>query len=590
MNRTFSLAAAPFVWCFAAATLLAQAGPLEMIPEGSLGFAVIPDLAEANQKIAKVTQKMQLPLPDVLTMAKGFLGVQDGVDESGGLAMALASGPEGREWEESVFFAVVPVSDYQAFIESLDPQDADAKTTVITIAGMKMTAAKKGNYAIVAFGDKPQAVEQIVAAKGNVSQSVKPLADWMADKQLSLVVTPQGKSLLFQTIAAAIPDTKELKQGVGEQNELADALGGVGEMFGVFKELLLAADEQLTHLAIGLEIEDNATVRLAARMLFVPDGALATWSKDIKLPEEGLLAGVPAGKYALAYGGVSAKLSPQFQAMIGQFTNMGMQVMGLDEESSKQLAEITGKIQAGKRFTGGMMGMMRPGDSLFSTALTIEHVDDADAQIKGMRESFELMASAAKNPNNNEPLYEFNEVKVGDVEALELVTTVGTLTGIAGLNDGGPGEEQVQGMFGKLFGADGEISMYVAKGNDHTVVSGYSKEQLLRGIEHVRSGKPGLDADADIATTTAMLPAGAQWVAYISPQGLVQWAGVFVEAMFGGEMQLPPFPATEPIGAAAKVTETGLDAELVLPDSVVAGIGQYIGVLAQIFQGGAPLP
>jgi hypothetical protein len=79
-------------------------------------------------------------------------------------------------------------------------------------------------------------------------------------------------------------------------------------------------------------------------------------------------------------------------------------------------------------------------------------------------------------------------------------------------------------------------------------------------------------------------------VAYVSPQGIVQWVGVFVEAMFGGEIKLPPFPASEPIGLAAKVTETGLDGEIVLPEGVVAGIGQYIGVLGQVFQGGPPLP
>jgi hypothetical protein len=50
-------------------------------------------------------------------------------------------------------------------------------------------------------------------------------------------------------------------------------------MFGLFKELLIAADEQLTHLAVGIHIEENATLRLAVRMLYVPDGTLAAWSK-----------------------------------------------------------------------------------------------------------------------------------------------------------------------------------------------------------------------------------------------------------------------------------------------------------------------
>ncbi len=591
MNRPLSLSAAPLVWLFSAAMLLAQAGPLEVIPEGALGFAVIQDLADANEKMAKVMQKMQLPLPDLLTLAKGFLGVQEGLDENGGLAVALASGPEGREWAESVFFVVVPVTDYKAFISPLEPDDADAPITSITIAGMKMTVGKKGNFAVLTFGEQVEPLKKILAATRNITATVAPLKSWMADKQLSLVVTPAGKTLLLQTIAAAIPDAAQLKRdaGAGGGNEQASALQSVGEMFGVFKELSIAADKQLTLLAVGIRIEDDATLRLAARFLFVPDGDLAAWSKDVKVPKQGLLAGIPPGKFAIAYGGVSAHFSPEMQALVSQFTDVGMQMIGLDEEGRKELAEITQQIQAGKRFTGGMMGMMRPGDSLFSTALSIEHVDNADEHLESTRKMFELMQTA-DNPRGDEPLYTFSEVKVGDLDALELVTTVGTLPGLAGGNNNGPAENQVQGLFGKLFGTDGKITMYVTKADDHTVVTAYSKEQLVHGVKHVRSEDEGLDADADIAMTTALLPAGAQWVAYVSPQGLVQWASVFVEAMFGGEIKLPPFPATEPIGLAAKVTERSLDAELVLPAGVVAGIGQYIGVVAQIFQGGAPLP
>ena len=236
------------------------------------------------------------------------------------------------------------------------------------------------------------------------------------------------------------------------------------------------------------------------------------------------------------------------------------------------------------------MGMMLPGDSLFSTALSVEHVDNADEHLKSTRKMFELMQTA-QNPRGDEPLYELNELKVGELDALELVTNIESLAELGAGGNLGPAEAQVQGLFGKMFGSEGKIHMYVAKADDETVVTAYSKEQLVRGVEHVRSGGKGLEDDADIAKTAAQLPAGAQWVAYVSPQGLVQWISVFVGAMFGGQMQLPPFPATEPIGLAAKVSQTGLDAELVLPDSVVAGIGQYIGVLGQMFQdGGVPLP
>ena len=140
-------------------------------------------LREFNERVAKVTQKMQIPIGDLLTMAKGFLGVQEGLDEKGGLAVALVSGPEGRQWEESVLCAVVPVSDYNKFIAPLDPKDPDAKITAVTVMGMNMMAARKGNFAVLAAGDKSETLEKILAAKADVTEEAK---EFLIEKGSSL--------------------------------------------------------------------------------------------------------------------------------------------------------------------------------------------------------------------------------------------------------------------------------------------------------------------------------------------------------------------------------------------------------------------
>lgn len=587
--------AAFLVWCFAAGTLLAQADPLTVIPDDALGFAVIKNLGEANERVGIVAQKMQLPLPDLLTMVKGYVGVEDGLDEKGGIAVALASGGKGREWADSALVVIVPVTDYQKLIEPLQPEDADAAITGVTVMGQSAVVGKKDNFAVFAFGEETDKLEKFLAADTNVTAAVKPLAQWMADKQLTLVVTPAGKKVMFESIVAAISENEQLKEkaagGDVELDPQAMGMANIAELFGMFKDLLVAADEQVTHLALGLRIEKNASMRLAARVLFAEGGKLAAWSKDVKAPSEGLLAGVPGGKYAIAYGGVSAHFSPEMQAVIERFSDASLKMVGMNEAARKELGELGAKLQVGKRYTGGMMGMMRPGDSLFSTALTVEHVDNADEQLKLTRQMFKLMQTAQKNPKTGEPLYEFDEVKVGDLEAIELVTDLSSAMQVQAQGGPGPAPAQMQGLFGKMFGADGKLHMYVAKADDKTVVSAYGKEQLVHGVEHVRAGGEGLAADADLVKTTAMLPPGAQWVAYVNPQGLVQWISVFVQGLFGGQVRLPAFAATEPIGLAAKISETGLDAELVLPDSVVGGVGQYIIAVGQMFQdGGVPLP
>jgi hypothetical protein len=373
-------------------------------------------------------------------------------------------------------------------------------------------------------------------------------------------------------------------------------------MFGMFKEFLTAADEQVTHLALGLKIEDSATIHLAGKVLFVPDGKLAAWSKTVKVPAEGLLAGVPDGKYVVAYGGVAAQFSPDVWKVLNQFNSMSMQTIGLDEEGQARYAASAQKLQTGKRSTSGVMGMLRPGDSLFSTAISVEHVANADAHLKLTRETLGLLASVAKSPKTKAPIYELSDIKVGDLEAIEVVTDFDAISGLGDLKDdsetedsedgigAGPGAEMARGMFSKLFGQEGKIRMYVAKATDTAVVSAYSKEQLVRGVEHVRSGAAGLEVNADIAKTTALLPAGSQWMAFVNPEGLVQVITAFVQGLFGSEFKLPAFPPTEPIGLSARVSETSLDAELVVPGSVVAGLGEFIVKVGQMFGGGGALP
>jgi hypothetical protein len=244
-------------------------------------------------------------------------------------------------------------------------------------------------------------------------------------------------------------------------------------------------------------------------------------------------------------------------------------------------------VQEGKRFTGGVMGMLRPGDSLYATSLSVEHVEDADAHVKLMRESFKVLESSVKSPETDQPLYTVADIKVGDLEAVEVTTDFEALLGAAA----GEAEDEIaSGFMDKLFGREGKIRMVFAKATDTVVVTAYSQEQLVRGIEHVRSGAAGLESDADIAKTTALLPSGSQWVAYADPQGVVQLIGTFMEGMFGAEMKLPAFPPSEPIGLAARVNETALDAEIVLPENFVAGIGQFIFAVGQMFQGGGPVP
>ncbi len=589
--RQLSFVAAPLVWLSTTATLLAQADPLGIIPHDALGFAVIKNTAEAAARVEKLTQKMQIPAPNLLTMAKAYAGVEKGLDEKGGIAAAILADPDDEDRGYS-FVIVVPVTDYKVFIEQFDPDDIDDRTTEVTIAGESYLVAKKGNFAIFGDPEKPAVLERVLASTQAVTASVEPLRAWMAEQQLAVVVTPKGKATLFKKVLELFPEPAALKtEEKDDDNQTEADLKTAEELLPLAKRLLASAEEQLTFLTLGVRIDDDTSLHVAARLLFAPGGKLAAWGKEVKLPPQGLLAGLPPGKFAIAVGGVSAQFSPEIAGLIDRFTDIGLRRLGLNDQARQAVAEASKLQQANKHFTSFLLGLIRPGDSLLASAVSVEHVKNAAAHLKTSRGILEIIQAGLENKAADEPLYELNDITVGDLKVLEVVTNTRLLMG---LNDAqqalaGP----MEAMFAKLFGKEGKMRFYTTAADDHTVVSAYTKEQLQRAVAHVRAAAQGLEVNPEIAKTTALLPAGAQWAAYVSPQGLLQWVDALLRDILPPEsnFRIPSFPATEPIGLAARVSEAGLDAEIVLPDNVVAGIGQFVGTVQQMFQGGGlPLP
>ena len=591
MRRYPLHAAALLLWLLAPATLLAQANPLDVIPDDTLGFVAIKNLADANARVQSLTEKMKIPVPELLPMAKGFFGIQEGLDENGGIAAAAFADKDGADLGFTLV-VFVPVTDYKAFITQLAPDDASAKVTEVTVMGEKFLAAKKGSFALLGAKDKRAILEKVVTSSKSVTPVVAPLKSWMERQQATVVLTPAGKKMLVAKLLALFPDPAKLKDDAKDDDDQQPiSPAQAKEMLELAKELLKSADEQLTHAALGVRIDDDTALHVAVRLAYTPGGALARWSQKVKLPSESLLKGLPPGKYAVAYGGVSVPLDPNLNSILNRFTEMGLQQFGLDEDGKKKLEAALNKQSASRTVMSGLLGLVRPGDSIFSTALSVERVKDARQHIKAAQEAFEVLQEGLKNADTDEPFYELKQVKVGDLDTLEVTTNMAAVMGAVGEDN--PQAAQMKGVFGMMFGGEGKIKAYTAAANDRTVVTAYSKENLQRAVAQVRSGGKGLEADPQIAKTNELLPEGSQWVAYVSPQGLLQWVESIMRTVTGGQlnMQLPRFPESEPIGLAGHVDEKGMDGELVLPASVVAGIGQFVGMVQQMFQGGGvPLP
>ena len=587
---------APVAWLVAAVMAMAAADPLTVIPDDALGLAVIKNLSDASSRVQKLTQKMQLTVPALLPMAQLYTGAQRGLDDKGSLAAAMfPSDEENAPWSSTIA-VFVPVTDYKVFVAQLLPDDATAEISEVTISGRQFLVTNKGEFAVLATSDAKPLLKHIRGASNSVATMLKPLQPWLAKQQIAVVLTPAGKKHAVKAVNRFIGIAAKAAGQVADGAD-DDTPGGVqavqsaGEAMEAFKDLLAAVDAQVTHLGIGASIDDATVLRASARLIFEPDGGLSQWARTARPPIDGLLAGLPPDKFALAYGGAAVQFHPAVNKIVDRMTQVGLMTVGLDDQDRKKLSEIMIRYRDGQTSTAGLLGQLRPGDSIIATSMQIEHVKDAEQHLKVMREMFAVMAKAQfPGADPAKPLYELRDVTVGDIKALEVTTDLTALVRAGGGGQQGVAEA-MRGFFSKLIGSAGVMRAYSAVADDHTVVTAYSKGQLQRGVKHIRSGVPGLEADDEIAKTDKLLPQGAQWAAYISPQGVIQWIDMVVKQLPAeSKYNVPPFPPSDPIGVAAKVSADGMDAELVLPESVVEGIGQYVGLIQRLLQGGTPLP
>ncbi len=492
----------------------------------------------------------------------------------------------------------VPVSDYPAFVGQLQPDDADAEICKVTIFGMPFLATKKGEFAVLVLSDAEDLLKRIKADSKSVADSLKPMRPWIESQQLAVVATAEGKKRLVQALSGFFDlATEGIEKAAAEAEDdddddarkVAESMRSATESMQVAKEALILVDEQVKQLGIGLRIDDTTAFHLTARIMFLPDGGLSQWAAAVKRPEYGLLRGLPAGKFTVAFGGAALQSGEAISKLYDRMTQAGMIMLGLDDEKQKQLGDIMDKYRENQISTAMMMGQPRPGDSIFATTMQVEHVHDAAKQFDVARDMFQLF-SKARMPGADRPMFTIADVTIGELKSLEITTDMDAMMSA---NKDTPPEVAgaMGGIFKKMFGNDGVMHSYLTVGDDHTLVMAYSKEQLQYAVKHVRSGADGLETDQGIANTDKLLPADPQWAAYLSPQGIVQWVDMFLEQVPELDIKLPPFPASDPIGLAAKVDAQGADAEIVLPESVVASVGQYINVIQQMFmQGGAPLP
>jgi len=548
------------------AAMAAAEDVLKLVPDNALGAVVVNRVGETNEKLRALALRLKVPPFDFLSTAKLTLGLQEGLDEKGSVALAAVPGtPNGGP----VLVSFVPTSDYAALLKQLKAETGADGIAKVSVGEKEFVTAQKDGYAVVAEEANKATLQAVLAAAKSIAAAAPGLDAWRGENDAYAVATPGGIKFAQQQIQAGLEVAKAQLANQGEQGKTAVA------GLGMYDSLIKAMDKELHHFAVGLRMADDGAVHVVSRTLPVEGGALAKVASQAKPAKVSPLAGLPQSPFFVAGGGVftAASMSSWMEMSFGMMRSYP----GGDKLSDadiKKLSEISLKSMRGLRSMALLMGVGQGDEPLYGRMLLAMRTKDAKAYLESYEDSLAEMAKVLKDANSS--LFEFESERI-EIEGLPVLKLAMNMEPFLGQQAQVP---EAKKMMDLMFGGSGKMNIYMAAADEHTVIGAYvTPQQLPPAVKAIREGKPQLMDEAGVAKTAAMLPQGAQWLGFLSPRGAAAFVSRMVKTVTPPGAQvpgIPEFPETSPIGFGVQLSPAGLDTHLAVPADVLEKASETI--------------
>ena len=538
---------------------------LDVIPGDALGFVAVNRLAQTDATVQKMLEDAQLPTFSFLALFKAKSRIEGGLDEDGTAAIVAMPGAEADFKPAVLMF--LPVTDFQKLIEPFEPDDPSAP--IVGVSDGKALVAKLGAYAVATEPKHRELLQKTLDAKKHVADDLAGLRPWMAEHEVVGVLTETGVRLACAKGQQGLEVARAgMEAAAGEGNPAVEGLK-------VYQQLFDLAEEQVTAVAVGAQIGDGGMVRITERVRFRSGGELIGSGRS-ESAAQGLLAGLPAGPFVFAFGGV---LPEGASEALMQFSVNMMKSMpnlyGVTDEQADQIMDLSRDSMKGMRGMSFMIGVGKPGDPIYSNMVFSMQMDDAHAYLDAYQKQIEAMNEIVQNAESS-ILSEMKVTKI-DLEGTPGLKVEMNFPSLPGME----ADPNLPNLLEGLFGPGGKIRIFMAAADDHTVVAAYtSRRALKRCLKAAKRPQAALAADEGIAATAALLPSGAPLVGYWSPKGTVDFLNQAISLFAPVEevkFVLPDFPETHPVGMATTISADEVQTDLVIPGEVLKAIGAYVG-------------
>jgi hypothetical protein len=544
---------------------MARAQALRHLPADALVVIKVNKPQEVNRKLAAMfarlgVDKMNPALADPLTALKDALGVKEGFDGNGEIAIGIYKPAEGGG--DPLVVAVLPVTDYGAFLKNMGEAKKDGELDAFKFQGdnTDFFSANYEKYAVITpskelLAKKPEGITvQGLAGKQLDANDVVAWANGPALARLALPALKEARPQIIADLErnlAGMPNPKFVPVIKALVNQ---GLNGA--------EHILNEGQGAT---LGVNLSDKG-INTTVVAEFTADGYIGKTVAAGKNTEESLIKGLPGNRKYFAFGGVvqnsdaAGKLIDDILGPVSQ----ELAVVGDDAKVFNALIEAV-KAQM-TSIEGYSLGYIKPANAqagLMQAAATFR--GDARKIAEAQKQYMQAYVDVMKLMPQNQMTIEVKPAaKTVDGVALDQMVMK------MNLDPGDPAQQMAKPFIDMIYGPNG-LNTYLGPVDDKTLVMSMGgDEQLLADtIAAAKAGDDPLSGLPHVAAVSAELPKSRAMVFYIALDNLIG-TGLDVARNFGvpvGNIRMPenlsPIGMTIGTEASAVRMDTHIPLDLV---------------------------
>lgn len=517
---------------------------LDRVPIDAAAVMVVPSLARLGEAIEGMGGQFGMPM-DAEDGPGKLLEMLEwpGIDANGSAAIAILG--EGEELDfggdQGPVVAIVPVTDYQAFVTRLGGEGA----------GLEKLEIDGEDVFIKSLGDGFAAMgplEEIVSAfEGRPGQGAahEARAGAAASRMLE-----QDDVVMLVNVERLRPMLEQAMQNAGDQAEMA----GQGEAFAGVQGFVSTFLNDAGGGAIGMDYGDHGVVvDLSAQF---KDGS--TWAQyaNVKANASPMLGRIPAKAYLFAFA-----MDLTSPALKGMFRD-GMKAMDAEGDQA-QTSIIMSSIDKtdGVAMVVGTSPAGLMGGGLLLNSSSYIHTSDAAGYLANVKKIYADLNGKTLNDVTYQSTYKSASGDVGGKKVDEWSLRMK-------MDPNAENAGQAQQMQMMIFGPAGGPGGYIAPAGQGVVMTYGKNSAVMQEAMQAAEGGAGFGGDAGVTAVASRMPSNRVFEAYVGVKGIMDMVMPFLGMMIGPvEFEVPA--SMPPIGLGGSVSDGGMHMAVVVPADVL---------------------